>query len=132
MNNVVLVGRLTRDPEISANGDLTIARMTVACDRPGKKEEGKQSADFVPCVAFGKTAEAIDKYSYKGQRVSVNGSVSTGSYEKDGVKKYTFNINVNRVEFLEWQNEENRTAAEPEPSAMPDGFAALDEDDMPF
>lgn len=134
MNNVILTGRLTRDPSITTAGDLTIARFTVAIDRPGVKDENKQQADFPSCVAFGKTAELIDKYGYQGQRVGIEGRLQTGSYEKDGVKVYTTDVNVHRIEFLSWREEgqENSRREKEADEPLPAGFTSFDDDDMPF
>lgn len=105
MNNVSLVGRLTRDPEVRyTDGGLSIARINVAVDRRFKKE-GEQSADFISCVAFGKTAEFIEKYFSKGQRIGLTGRIQTGSYEKeDGTKVYTTDVIAENCEFVESKN----------------------------
>ncbi len=103
MNKILICGRLTRDPEVrnyvkadGSNG--TTARFTVAVDRVGKDA----GADFIPCTAFGKTAEFIEKYTKKGTKVLVEGRFTTGSYDdKDGNKKYTYECTVERIEFAE-------------------------------
>lgn len=105
MNKVILVARLVRDPEIkytqTTNGDMAIGRFTVACDRKFKRE-GEQSADFISCVAFGKTAEFLEKYCTKGTKLVVEGRIQTGSYtNKDGNKVYTTDIAVENLEFAE-------------------------------
>lgn len=107
MNRTVLVGRLTADPIVRyTNGEtpLAVARWNVACDRPFKKE-GEQSADFIQCIAFGKTAELIERYFFKGMKIGVDGRIQTGSYEnKDGQKVYTTEVLAERVEFVESKN----------------------------
>lgn len=104
MNKVILMGRLTRDPEISysQNGNNTcIARYTLAVDRRFK-QEGGQEADFISCVAFGKSAEFAEKYLHKGTKIAVTGRIETGSYtNKDGVKIYTTTVMIEEQEFAE-------------------------------
>ena len=104
MNKIMLVGRLTRDPEIrySQGGEQTaIARYTLAVNRPFRKN-GEQEADFLRCVSFGKTAESAEKYLARGMRVAVEGRIQTGSYtNREGQKVYTTDVVVERQEFLE-------------------------------
>lgn len=102
MNNVQLVGRFTRDPEVRyANSGTSIARFSLAVDRV-YKSEGGPDADFISCTAFGKTAEFIEKYFHKGQRVGLVGRIQTGNYTKeDGTKVYTTDVVAERVEFVE-------------------------------
>ncbi len=106
MNVAFILGRLTCDPVIKASqSGMTIARFTLAVNRLNKKGQN-QEADFINCVAFGKTAEAIGNYVYKGQRLLVEGRIQTGSYtSKSGEKKYTTEISVNRAEFIEKRSE---------------------------
>ena len=103
MNKVILIGRLTRDVEMkySTNNDTAIARYTLAVNRPFKRE-GEPEADFLPCVAFNKTAEFAEKYLAKGMRVAIAGRIKTGSYTNSEAKKvYVSEIVVERQEFLE-------------------------------
>jgi single-strand DNA-binding protein len=104
MNKVILMGRLTRDPEVRyTQGDNTsaVARFSLAVDRRFKKD-GDQTADFINCVAFGKTGEFIEKYGHKGTKFVVEGRIHTGSYtNKDGQKVYTTDVVVEQVEFAE-------------------------------
>ncbi len=102
MNKVTLIGRLTKDPEVrySAGSQTAVARFSIAIDR-GKKANGEDGGtDFPNIVAFGKTAELVEKYVSKGQQIAVEGRIQTGSYERDGVKHYTTDIVAERVEFL--------------------------------
>ena len=118
MNNVSLVGRLTRDPEIkvSASGS-SYARFAIAVDRR-KKDDG---ADFINIIAFGKTSEFIEKYFRKGQRIGINGRIQTGSYEeKDGKKVYTFDVIAENVEFVE-----SKSASASATPANADGFVNI-------
>lgn len=98
------MGRLTRDPEVRyTQGDNTsaVARFSLAVDRRFKKD-GDQTADFINCVAFGKTGEFIEKYGHKGTKFVVEGRIHTGSYtNKDGQKVYTTDVVVEQVEFAE-------------------------------
>lgn len=101
MNKVILMGRLTRDPEVRMSGDTAVARFSLAVDRRFKKD-GEQTADFINCVAFGKTGEFIEKYGRKGTKFVVEGRIQTDSYtNKDGQKVYTTDVVVEQVEFAE-------------------------------
>ena len=106
MNVAIILGRLTRDPIIKASqSGMVIARFTLAVNGLNKKGQ-KQEADFINCVAFGKMAEAIGNYVYKGQRLLVEGRIQTGHYtDKNGETKYTTEIAVNRSEFVEKRSE---------------------------
>ena len=107
MNKVILMGRLTRDPEIrysQGENALAIARYTLAVDRRFAKRDGsnEQTADFIGCVAFGKSAEFAEKYLKQGTKIAVTGRIQTGSYtNKDGVKVYTTEVVVEEHEFAE-------------------------------
>ena len=106
MNKAILMGRLTKDPEITykTQGDgnqLAIARYTMAVDRRFKRD-GEQSADFIRCVAFGNNGEFAEKYLHKGTKIAITGRLETGSYtNKDGVKVYTTIVIVEEQEFAE-------------------------------
>lgn len=102
MNNVILVGRLTRDPDVRyTDGGTSIARFPLAVDRRFKSDNGP-TADFPNCVAFGKTAEFIEKYFRRGMRIGVQGRIQTGSYEnQEGTKIYTTDVVVENCEFVE-------------------------------
>lgn len=102
MNSVQLVGRLVADPEVKYTNDgKTIARFKIAVDRKYKRE-GQPDADFIPCLAFAKTAEFVEKFFRKGMRIGLNGSIQTGSYKnKDGQTVYTTEVLVDSVEFTE-------------------------------
>lgn len=114
MNNVQLTGRLTRDPEIryvQANGNTTVSRFTLAVDKNLSREKKQEmesrnqpTADFINCVAWGKLAENINKYTGKGLRVLIQGRIQTGSYEKDGQTIYTTDVIVSNVEYIDWKD----------------------------
>lgn len=105
MNKVVLMGRLTRDPEVrytQGEESLCIARFKLAVDRNQKRQEGRQSADFISCVAFGNRAQWCEKWLRQGIRVTLSGRIQTGSYtNRDGVKVYTTDIVIEEIEFAE-------------------------------
>ena len=107
MNKWVGIGRLTRDPEVrytQGSNPMAIARYTLAVDRRIKKEN-EQSADFIPCIAFGKSAEFVEKYLKKGTKMAVVGRIQTGSYtNQNGQKVYTTEIIVEEQEFAESKN----------------------------
>ena len=134
MNSVQLIGRLTRDPEIRyTDGGASIARFSLAVDRRFKQENGAD-ADFINIVAFGKTAEFIEKYFHKGMKIALNGRIQTGSYtDKDGKKVYTTDVVAENVEFCESKgNSANNDAPAPASDgdfmSVPDGI----EDELPF
>lgn len=144
MNKVILVGRLTRDPEIrySQNGDqMAIARYTLAVDRRFNRN-GDQTADFIGCIAFGKSAEFAEKYLKQGTKIAVTGRIQTGSYtNKDGNKVYTTDVVIEEQEFCESKNANNSNSEQsstanvnnqPSPGndfmSIPEGI----EDDLPL
>ena len=133
MNSVVLIGRLTKDPELRyiPNSELAVATFTVALDRPVSKGKEKQT-DFPRVTAFGKTAEACVKFTEKGKMIGIQGRIQTGSYKnKDGTTVYTTDVVADRVEFLEWKDK-GEEKAQVEDSNVPDGFQSLGDDDIPF
>lgn len=132
MNLVVLTGRLTKEPEVRYTPQqMAVARFTVALDRGRDKNGENRGADFPNCVAFGKTAENLERFSGKGLRVQVTGHLQTGSYDdKDGKKVYTTDVIADRIEFIDWKTAAGSNAAVPSPE-LPDNFEALDED-VPF
>lgn len=130
MNKVILIGRLTAEPEIrQTNSGKTVASYRLAVDR-NVKTEGQPEADFINCTAWGKTGEFAEKYLHKGMKIAVEGRIQTGSYEKDGQKHYTTDIIVDRHEFCESKRSaDSGSYAEPAQN-----FTELDEDDgdLPF
>ena len=105
MNKVILMGRLTRDPDVRVTAgekQMTISRYTLAVDRRRKSDNGEQTADFISCVAFDRAAEFAEKYFHQGMRVLITGHIQTGSYtNKDGQKVYTTDVVVEEQEFAE-------------------------------
>lgn len=135
MNKAILIGRLTRDPDIrysSNDSSMCIARFTLAVDRRVKQGEEKQ-ADFISCVAFGKRAEFIEKYTHKGTKLAIEGHIQTGSYEKDGQKVYTTDVIIDNCEFAESKGASSNAPASND--APDDGFVNIPEgieDEIPF
>ena len=139
MNKVIICGRLTRDPEVRDAGETRVARYSLAVDRRGRaQKEGEQTADFIPCVAFGKSAEFAEKYLTKGTKMIVIGRIQTGSYtNKDGQKVYTTDVIVEEQEFAESKNAQGGAQAAPkdETPAKGDDFMTAPEGDegaLPF
>jgi single-strand DNA-binding protein len=142
MNSVILIGRLTRDPELRYTaGQMAVANFTLAVDRPIRQDKEKQ-ADFPQVTVFGKQAEACEKYLAKGRMAAVQGRIQTGSYKnREGATVYTTDVIAESVKFLE-RGDKTREArgagGAPAQSGAPSdpggGFAALDEDeeDIPF
>ena len=143
MNKVILMGRLTRDAEIrysQGESATAIARFSLAVDRRFSRNNGdEQSADFINCVAFGKTAEFLERFGRKGTKFLVEGRIQTGSYtNKDGQKVYTTDVVVEQVEFAESKGsgESSFTPADrPAPSGAVDGFMNIPDgidEELPF
>ena len=127
MNSVILIGRLTKDPEGKAE---SYARFTLAVDdRPNK--DGDKKTNFISCVAFNKTGDFVLKWLKQGTKIAIQGRITTGSYEKDGVKKYTTDVVAESVEFAESKKAEEtqetqETQETPPPTA--EGFVEVDAD----
>lgn len=129
MNKVILMGRLTRDPEVRySQGEqaTAIARYTLAVDRRFKRDADQQTADFIGCVAFGRLGEFAEKYLRKGTKVVVTGRIQTGSYtNKDGQKVYTTDVVVEECEFAESKSASNGDNSGPAPSSRPSPSSAM-------
>ena len=143
MNRVILMGRLTRDPEVRySQGDRTmaIARYTLAVDRRGRKNQNgnEQQADFINCIAFDKAGEFAEKYFRQGQRVLIAGRIQTGSYtNRDGQKVYTTDVIVDEQEFADSKGGQNGGRQQQEtPSDIGDGFMnipdGVEDEGLPF
>ncbi len=129
MNKVVLMGRLTRDPEVRYSQGaepLAIARYSLAVNRRFKRE-GEINVDFINIVAFKKNAEFAEKYFKKGQQVSVVGHIQTGSYEKDGIRRYTTDVVVEEQYFAESKKSFENNMKSQEPREDTD-FVVVDEE----
>lgn len=156
MNKVILMGRLTRDPEIrysQGENATAIARYTLAVDRRFNRNGDENSADFIGCVAFGKSAEFAERYLHKGTKIAITGRIQTGSYtNRDGVKVYTTDVVVEDQEFAESKNSAGNndggynnagfgnsnygnTSSRPQPAAAGDGFMNIPDgidEELPF
>ena len=148
MNKVVLMGRLTRDPDVrysQGENSTAVARFTLAVDRRFARRDGndQQTADFIGCVAFGRTAEFVERYFRQGMRMTMSGRIQTGSYtNRDGQKVYTTDVVAEEVEFAESKNSSGggdnsgfRQTAAPRPSAAADGFMNIPDgidEELPF
>lgn len=136
MNKCILIGRLVRDPEIrwtQGQESMCVAKFTLAVDRKTKKE-GEQSADFISCTAFKKSAEFIEKYIKKGTKIALEGRWQTGSYtNKEGAKIYTNDCIVEQVEFAESKASESKQETAPT-APQDDGFMNIPDevDEIPF
>ena len=150
MNKVILVGRLTRDPDVrysSGDNAMAIARFTVAVDRRQRREGAgdQQTADFIGCVAFGRQGEFVEKYFRKGMKAVIEGRIQTGSYtNKDGQKVFTTDVVAEQIEFAESKNAAGaqggdsfvpmQQAAQPQPEVS-DGFMNIPDgidEELPF
>ena len=139
MNKVVLIGRLTKDPELryAAGNGTAVCRFTLAVNRQFKKDE----TDFINCVSFGKAAETINQYMTKGRQLAVTGSIRTGSYDaQDGTKRYTTDVAVDGFEFVGGQagnnstsgNENNNTVGTSQDNSWEGIDTPIDDGSMPF
>lgn len=137
MNNFYGIGRLTKDVTVNYTpSQMAVARFNIALDRGKDKNGESRGADFPSCVAFGRTAKNLEKFSGKGLRIAIIGHIQTGSYEKDGVTHYTTDIVADRIEFIDWKGKSDAERAANAPLAddqegVPQGFAAIDEE-IPF
>lgn len=145
MNKVILMGRLTRDPEVrysQGSNSTAIAKFSIAVDRRFKRD-GEPDADFFNCTAFGKQGEFVEKYLTKGTKIVLTGRVQNDNYEKDGVKHYSVQIMVDELEFAESKNAQSGNgdggyssqSSRPAPAAAGDGFMNIPtgiDDELPF
>ena len=147
MNKVILMGRLTREPDVrysqNADGSMAVARYTLAVDRRrGRNSDNEQSADFISCVAFGRAGEFAEKYLHQGTKIVVSGRIQTGSYtNKDGQKVYTTDVVVDDQEFAESKSSQGMDSSyvpsRPTPQAPAgDGFMnipdGVEDEGLPF
>ena len=151
MNKVILMGRLTRDPDVrysAGENSTAVACYTLAVDRRFRRDGDSATADFIGCVAFGKSAEFAERYLHKGTKIVATGRIQTGSYvNKDGVKVYTTDVVVEDQEFAESKNSAasndggyngggyNSAPARPQPAAATDGFMNIPDgidEELPF
>lgn len=140
MNKVMLMGRLTRDPDIRYTGEgMCIGRFTLAVNRRPTKD-GRQEADFISCLCFAKTAEFAEKYLHQGTKISTVGRIQTGSYtNKDGQKVYTTDVVIEEMEFAESKSNTSNTAqttSQPAAAQVNEGFMSIpdgvEDEGLPF
>jgi single-strand DNA-binding protein len=141
LNCAVVMGRLTADPEVRQTpSGVSVCRFTVAVDRSYVKQGEQRQADFINVLAWRQTAEFVGKYFQKGSMIAVQGSIQTGSYEKDGIKRNTFEIVADNVSFCGSKSESGSTAPRANMDATPafsngsidDFSASADDDELPF
>lgn len=128
LNKVVLIGRLTKDPELRYTpAGIPITRFTLAVDRNYKNQNGERETDFIPVTVWRGTAETCAKYLAKGRLVAVVGRIQTGSYEaEDGTRRYTTDVVADEVKFLKLGERDK------EQDAAPEGFQEIDDTELPF
>ena len=134
MNKVFLIGRLTQDPQTQTlDSGTTLCRLSIAVNRTYSRD-GETQADFINIVAWNATAQNCGKYLVKGSQVAVSGSIQTGSYERDGVKRQTFDIRADQVEFLSRPNTTGQAPVAAPAKKSIDQLTEVDngDDDMPF
>ena len=137
MNSVNLIGRLTKDPDVryGAESGIAIARFSIAIDRGKTKDGESRGTDFPKILCFGKTAEIVEKYLSKGDQVGVEGSIQTGKYEKDGQTSYTTEVLMNKITFISGNKDKSSKKEDDyqeQFNDVPEGFATLTDDDIPF
>lgn len=149
MNYVILIGRLTRDPDArytTGENPTSVSRFTLAVDRRSRKQEGIPTADFISCVAFGRQGEFADKYLRRGMKIALRGRIQTGSYvAQDGQKVYTTDVVAEDIEFCEKKTDgdaSHDTASAPSPKTVAPTQASMNdfvniaddgiEEDLPF
>ena len=128
MNKVILMGRLTKDPELTTTtSGVSVAKFTLAVQRQFRNAEGEYDTDFINCVAWRTNAEFIDKYFKKGERMLVSGTMQVRSYEaNDGTKRYVTEVVVNETHFIEIKGNQNNNDSKLEP------IDEIDDDNLPF
>lgn len=138
MNSVILIGRLTRDPDLRyLQTGMAVSRFSLAVDKDLSKEKkqefeskGQPTADFINIVVWGKQAENCANYLLKGRLVGIQGRIQSGSYDKDGTRVYTTDVVAERVQFLEYKDKQSSTQQQSDFGVA--GFSPTDDDDIPF
>lgn len=127
MNKVVLIGRLTKDPELrfTPGTGMAVSTFTIAIDRKKANKDGKKEADFIPIVVWGKQGESVANYMSKGRLIGISGRIQTRNYEgKDGIRRYVTEVVADEVQFLEKKNDVSNDDGWNDP--------VEDDDDIPF
>ena len=138
INRVVLVGRITKDPEVKmTQSNISVCRFTLAVDRQFQDANGEKQADFITCVVWRKAAELLGQYIKKGAMLGIDGRIQTGQYEAEGVMRYTTEVVCDSVRFLESKTVADDLSNSKETSSVDDDFYETSkklaaEDDLPF
>ncbi len=140
MNKAILVGRLTKDPELKTTGSgVSVCSFTIAVNRRFRNAEGNYDADFINCVAWRQQAEFLSKYFSKGRMVGISGSIQTRNYERDGQRVYVTEVVADEVSFVDSKADSAPAAAAPQTGSNTTSFGADDgfipmpaDDDLPF
>ena len=129
MNKAILVGNLTKDPELTTTqSGINVTRFTVACQRKYTNENGERDCDFINCVAWRASAEFIHKYFKKGNKIGIVGTIQTRSYDaEDGTKRYVTEVVVEESEFVQSKRDDGSQAENSKPELTP-----VDDDNLPF
>lgn len=135
MNSVILIGRLTKDPELKyiPSSGTAVSTFTIAIDRDYIKKDGTKETDFIPIEVMGKLAEVCANNLGKGRLVAVEGSIKVNSYEKDGEKRTYTKVHANKIKFLDYKKDDTEKEYMFEPKGLEQqGFQAIDDPDIPF
>ncbi|HBG7257399.1 single-stranded DNA-binding protein [Clostridioides difficile] len=135
MNSVILIGRLTKDPELKyiPGSGTAVSTFTIAVDRDYIKKDGTKETDFIPIEVMGKLAEVCANNLGKGRLVAVEGSIRVNSYEKDGEKRTYTKVHANKIKFLDYKKDDTEKEYMFEPKGLDQqGFQAIDDPDIPF
>lgn len=135
VNNSILIGRLTKDPELKyiPGSGIAVSTFTIAVDRDYIKKDGNKETDFIPVEVMGKLAEVCANNLCKGRLVAVEGSIRVNSYEKEGEKRTYTKVHANKIKFLDYKKEDNEKEYMFEPKGLDQqGFQAIDDPDIPF
>lgn len=135
MNNSILIGRLTKDPELKyiPSSGTAVSTFTIAIDRDYIKKDGTKETDFIPIEVMGKLAEVCANNLNKGRLIGVEGSIRVDSYEKEGEKRTYTKVHANKIKFLDYKKEDNEKEYMFEPKGLDQqGFQAIDDPDIPF
>ncbi|WP_343095519.1 single-stranded DNA-binding protein [Clostridioides difficile] len=135
MNSVILIGRLTKDPELKyiPSSGTAVSTFTIAIDRDYIKKDGTKETDFIPIEVMGKLAEVCANNLGKGRLVAVEGSIKVNSYEKDGEKRTYTKVHANKIKFLDYKKDDTEKEYMFEPKGLDQqGFQAIDDPDIPF
>lgn len=135
MNNSILIGRLTKDPELKyiPGSGIAVSTFTIAVDRDYIKKDGNKETDFIPVEVMGKLAEVCANNLCKGRLVAVEGSIRVNSYEKEGEKRTYTKVHANKIKFLDYKKDDARKEYMFEPKGLDQqGFQAIDDPDIPF